>query len=194
MSVEEKLARAEAYKQEGNEFFKCQKFSKAKSSYGKALAFVQGLPGSSRTVTGFEALGLEKSKSLGHELETRASDLEKIIHQNLATCFIKLNKPINAVEHSDKALKIDPNAWKAMLRKGEALILLKKYDQAKSLLENALRLCTEDTGGSNLILKELKKIEKIFKAYEAKERKMYSGLFGASSSDENAEMAVSDEN
>ena len=43
-------------------------------------------------------------------------------------------------------------------------------------------------------LKELKKIEKIYKAYEAKERKMYSGLFGASSSDENAGMAVSDEN
>jgi FK506-binding protein 4/5 len=180
MSTEEKLARAESYKQEGNEFFKCQKFNKAKSSYGKALAFVQGLPGSSRTLTGFEALGLEKSKSLGNELEARASELEKVIHQNLATCFIKLNNPIKAGEHCDKALKIDPNAWKAILRKGEAFALLKKYDEAKILFENALKLCNDDAGGSNSILKELGKLEKIFKAYEAKERKMYSGLFRSS--------------
>lgn len=133
-SVSAKIERALQLKEEGNNYFKEGRFSKAKSCYGKCLAYITGFPGSKRHQTGWEQMAAQ-STAVGDMAtdveEMTAADLEKVVHQNIAACFLKMEMPQNAIVHADKALALDKKAWKAMLRKGEAYTMMGSLDEAK---------------------------------------------------------------
>jgi tetratricopeptide (TPR) repeat protein len=135
ISVSSKIERALALKDEGNNFFKEGRYSKAKSCYGKCLAYITGFPGSKRNQTGWEQMAAQSvpvADMATDEEEIIAADLEKVIHQNIAACFLKMETPQKAVTHADKALALDKRAWKAMLRKGEAYMMMGSLDEAKN--------------------------------------------------------------
>lgn len=67
--------------------------------------------------------------------EATAADLEKVVHQNLAACYIRMENFQKAIFHANKAIALDGTAWKAMLRKGEAFMHIGDLDQAKEALQ-----------------------------------------------------------
>jgi tetratricopeptide (TPR) repeat protein len=184
--AEQLLHRAEELKEEGNHYFKQSLFSNAKSSYGKALAYVKGIPGSKRTVTGFEQIAPSTTPPLSKELDESAKELEKILYQNIATCYLKLNKPNDAISNCNKALQIDANSWKALLRKGQANIALNDYERARELLDKAISECDNDASAIATIQREFTNIENLNRKYDAQERKKYASMFSKAnkSSDE----------
>mmetsp|Transcript_3836 Transcript_3836/g.5967 ORF Transcript_3836/g.5967 Transcript_3836/m.5967 type:complete len:193 (+) Transcript_3836:79-657(+) len=178
-SIQEKIETARDLKNRGNEFFKAGKFSKARSEYGKALAFITGFPGSSRSQTQWLAMAsqmVDQGAKATDEEEADATELEKLLRQNIATCYIKTNMFDKAISHCDKALAIDSNSWKAKLRKGEAQMLLKNLDAAKALFEDALS-CTSEVSHVNAIKREMKKLNQLYKAQKEEEKKIYMGMF-----------------
>lgn len=80
---------------EGNEHFKKGDFKKAKSCYGKVLAFTRGLPGSTRGMEGMVEMAAKKSSGVESvvtiEEDQQAVELEVIAQTNMATCFLKLD-------------------------------------------------------------------------------------------------------
>ena len=138
--ISRKIETAIRYKEDGNSFFKEEKYSKAKSKYGTALAYITGFPGSKRNQTGYESLANQAIRQVlaTDEEETAAAELELILQQNIAACYLKMNNPQSAIVHCNKALALDANAWKAKLRKGEALTMKESFDEAKVILEEAL--------------------------------------------------------
>lgn len=135
--ITKKINKAKELKELGNFFFKEQKYSKAKSKYGMALAYITGFPGNKRSQTGWESLAYQSSKDClaTDEEEIEATNLEVILQQNLSTCYIKLNDPKTAMIHCNKALHLNPNSWKAMLRKGEIYLMKESFDEAESILQ-----------------------------------------------------------
>lgn len=133
--IRQKINKAQELKEEGNKYFKEEKYSKSKSKYGMALAYITGFPGSKRSQTGWESLAYQSSGSIlaTDEEENLATELEIILQQNIATCYIKMNDPQKVIYHANKALTLNPNSWKAMLRKGEALLMKESFDEAEVL-------------------------------------------------------------
>lgn len=145
------------------------------------LTIVKGLPGSQRTVTGFETFRPSTSPKIDQSLENAASDLEKVLYQNIATCLLKLNKPSDAINQCNNALRLDPKSWKAYLRKSQAFSALNDFNRATELLDTALSECGSEPGASSLIEKERVNIERVLKRYEAAEKKAFRGMFESSS-------------
>lgn len=176
--IAQKIETAIRYKEEGNLSFKEEKYSKAKSKYGTALAYITGFPGSKRNQTGYESLA---SHSIGtvlatDEEEAAAAALELILQQNIAACYLKLNNPQSAIVHSNKALALDPNAWKAKLRKGEALTMKESFDEAKIILEDALNSAPNPASRQAINL-ALQKRNVELKRAQAEEKKRYKVMF-----------------
>mmetsp|Transcript_9355 Transcript_9355/g.14388 ORF Transcript_9355/g.14388 Transcript_9355/m.14388 type:complete len:168 (+) Transcript_9355:691-1194(+) len=58
----------------------------------------------------------------------------------MAFCFLELGKPTQALTLCDEALNLDPQCAKAHFRRGKALALLDRYNEAKLALDQA-RIC-----------------------------------------------------
>ena len=79
----------QSYKQDGNTEFKAGKYDAAIAAYGKALEI--------------------------------CSDAQKddrcVLLKNRAACYLKLNKNLEAIDDTTKALNISPNDVKALFRR-----------------------------------------------------------------------------
>ena len=126
---------------------------------------------------------------MNDEQENLSCSIEKLCRQNIAASNLKLaaladtKEDIekfarNALKSCNKALEIDKGAWKALLRKGEAYVLMNSPDEAKSCLMNALSLCGDDENAKANIKKEMIKVEKLYRKFQVKEKKMAAAMFG----------------
>lgn len=143
--VHGKLEMALHFKELGTALFKNCDYKKAIVNYGKAVAFTKGLPGSKRGLEGMGAMAANSStiEPISEENDQKAIDLELISLTNIATCYLKLNEPRKALEFCEKALITSENAWKAMLRKSEALTMMRNYELAREILANALAVAPD---------------------------------------------------
>ena len=134
--------------------------------------------------------GYQGTELMSEELEDLSNNIEKLCHQNIAASYLKLAAPTNtakdiekyarnALKSCNKALEIDANSWKALLRKGEAYVLMNSPDEAKTCLTKALSLCEDDEAAKANINKEMIKVEKLYKKFEVKEKKMAAAMFVA---------------
>jgi tetratricopeptide (TPR) repeat protein len=176
--ISQKIETATRYKEDGNRFFKEEKYSKAKSKYGTALAYITGFPGSKRNQTGYESLANQTIRPVlaTEEEEIAAAELELILQQNIAACYLKMQNPQSAIVHCNKALALDSNAWKAKLRKGEALTMKESFGEAKIILEDALNSTSNPTSIQAIKL-ALKKRNVEVKRAEAEEKKRFKAMF-----------------
>merc|ERR1712129_348960 len=79
-----------------------------------------------------------------------------------------------ATEHATKALDVEPNNVKALMRRGQALMQSGMLEEAKRDLKRALSL-----DKSNSYIKKLLKVcTAKHKAYVAKQQKLYANMFG----------------
>ena len=134
--------------------------------------------------------GKANTELISEEMEDLSNKIEKLCHQNVSASYLKLAAQTNtaediekfarnALKSCNKALEIDANSWKALLRKGEAYVLMNSPDEAKTCLTNALSLCGDDEAAKTNIKKEMIKVEKLYKKFEVKEKKMAAAMFGA---------------
>eukprot|EP01038_Epipyxis_sp_PR26KG_P006229 gene6229-8584_t len=176
-----KVEVAKTYKEEGNEHFKNGNYKKAVSSYGKSMAFIKGLPGRKSNLEGMTKMAAEAipTEVISDELNHAIDDLEVVLKTNLATCYIKLDNPTKALENIKNALDLNPLAWKAILRKGEAIMLKKDYEKAIAIFDDVLNnpaLADTDPVRQS-ILKTKEKALKLNKQEELKQKKSFSNIF-----------------
>ncbi|CAH1420109.1 unnamed protein product [Lactuca virosa] len=68
------------------------------------------------------------------------SEIRSICHNNRATCFFKLGKYEESIKECTKALELNPNYMKALLRKAEAHEKLENYEDAIAGMKKILEL------------------------------------------------------
>lgn len=119
------------------------------------------------------------------EQEATAIEIETAVEANIAICKIKLQKPSDAIIHADKALELNKTYWKAMIRKGEAHMMLRNYDAAREQYTNALRHTNEEKWKTK-IQQDLNKIIALEKQEDKKQRKAFAGIFDRANSKEEA--------
>ena len=145
-------------------------------------------PGEADVVKQF---GGDKLEPISDEQEDLCKNIERLCRQNIAACNLKLAASSstkealekfarNALTSCNKALEIDDKSWKALLRKGEAYVLMNSPDEAKACFVKALSLCGDDASAKTSINKEMVKVEKLYKKFEVKEKKMAAAMFGGS--------------
>eukprot|EP01041_Mallomonas_annulata_P002742 gene2742-5403_t len=178
--MSDNLSKCKEFKEQGNSFFKENNFKKAKVSYGKALAYIKGIPGSKRSVTGFEEItgASLNSAPLSEEIDKELLEIQKVLHQNIAICYLKLGSPGDALRECDNALKLDGNSWKAMLRKGQALSALGRLQSALEILNSALSLCNSDPAAVKAIRIEIEAVKRTIKQENAAANEKFRGIFG----------------
>ena len=84
--------------------------------------------------------------------------------------LLQLNRPQDAFASYDRALKIDPNFYEALLGKASAYNSVKDYQQALSLLDRAIKIRPQDYqvwyNRGNLLLQALNNPEEASKSFQ----------------------------
>ncbi|CAH1426665.1 unnamed protein product [Lactuca virosa] len=75
-----------------------------------------------------------------NEAKVKATKIRSICHNNRATCFFKLGKYEESIKECTKALELNPNYMKALLRKAEAHEKLENYEDAIAGMKKILEL------------------------------------------------------
>lgn len=97
-TIAEKMEYALKYKDKGNVLFKQGKYSRASKRYTKAAGYI------------------EYDHDYSDEEKASAKQLKLSCHLNNAMCKLKLESFKEALDASEKALSIDPNALKGLYR------------------------------------------------------------------------------
>lgn len=108
------ISLANAAKSQGNNLYAAGKYSEALECYASALEDVANDPS--------------------------ANELRAQCYSNRAICEINLNNYSAAVKESTKALELNPNYLKALMRRAQANENLEKFEEALSDLKKALEL------------------------------------------------------
>jgi Flp pilus assembly protein TadD len=118
------------------------------------------------------------SEVITAEQESIAIELEASVHLNIATCQIRLNVPLKALEHAGKAIELKPDYWKAHLRKAEAHTLFCDFEKATAALDKATSLVnSEDTAGKTAIANARSRLLIAEKEAKRKQQKEWAGIF-----------------
>lgn len=88
-SVQESIERGNTYKAEGNELFKAKKYEEAALSYLRALNVLRFVP-----------------EDLKNSEKAQIIELSVPTHNNLASCYVRLRQPVDAMTQATNALKI----------------------------------------------------------------------------------------
>jgi len=143
------------YKEDGNGLFKGQRFKGAISKYEKALEWID----------------VDFSDD---ELLKKKQELTISVNNNMALICSKKKDWSAATEHATKALDVEPNNVKALMRRGQAQMQNGNLEEAKRDLKRALSL-----DKSNTVIKKLLKVcTAKHKAYVEKQQKLYANMFG----------------
>ncbi|OQS07969.1 peptidyl-prolyl cis-trans isomerase [Thraustotheca clavata] len=167
MSVVEKLAEAEAIKQEGTTAFKSGAFNEAHEKY---------LEGAKYCEEDFEATDEQKEQM---------KEAQTVLYLNAAMSSLKTKNYTAAASAASKALKNDKQNVKALFRHGVALMYLNDLDRAKEDLMAAAKLDPQNRDIRREIVVLKQKMEENKKA----QKSVFGGLFGkVSMYDDKAEL------
>jgi tetratricopeptide (TPR) repeat protein len=176
-----RLQQAKVYKEQGTTCFKAGNFSKARVRYATCLAFTRGLPG--REMKSGESMAQLAAQSQGRKLSKTLSDelneFDAVVMTNIAACYLKLNKPHEALNSARDALEMEPSYWKAYLRLAEAKEKTKDYEGCLKVLDRAMisTNCGEDAGAVVAIRKIRELAQKGIKEEASRQRKAFSNIF-----------------
>lgn len=120
--------------------------------------------------------GKSKSESITPEQEKKSIDIETIVETNVATCYLKLENPRKALEHSDLAISLSSDYYKAYIRRAEARVQLRNYDEAMNDFNTALSH-THDETWIKKINSQKRELSSLIKKEENKQKKAFAGIF-----------------
>eukprot|EP01062_Namystynia_karyoxenos_P002136 TRINITY_DN1073_c0_g1_i1.p1 TRINITY_DN1073_c0_g1~~TRINITY_DN1073_c0_g1_i1.p1 ORF type:complete len:629 (+),score=193.19 TRINITY_DN1073_c0_g1_i1:70-1956(+) len=151
----EKLLAGKLRREQGNELYKAKHLRRAGRKYAKAVEL------------------LEDEYDLSDEQKAEAKALRVPCLTNLAAVQLALGDMHEVVKHCGKALELEPNNTKALLRRGKALNALNDWDAAKADLGRVLEL---DPGNADAP-KEMAKLRKKVREQEMKDRNVFGNMF-----------------
>jgi len=152
---EQKVEQARLLKDKGTLFFKDSKFDMASNKYNKIIEL------------------LEHEISLKDEKEDERKALLQAGRLNLAMCYLKQNKWIEARNLCDKVLEENPNVAKAYFRRGESLYNLNDHELAKNDFSKVLELDPDNKAAKNKVAICQHQI----KAQRDKEKRTFANMF-----------------
>mmetsp|Transcript_18366 Transcript_18366/g.41533 ORF Transcript_18366/g.41533 Transcript_18366/m.41533 type:complete len:214 (+) Transcript_18366:98-739(+) len=170
------LDQAEAFKQQGNAFFKEGNFKRALGNYHKVFCYVNGLqmPGESNQVASCAQM-MGRSVTGGQVPKERVEEVKRLkqsTHLNMAACYLKMGAHQKCVESCSKALA-DGDLPKAYFRRGQAHLELRNLDEAKEDLQKTLALEPDDKATEQ----QLKRLKQAYAQHDAKEKKRFARMF-----------------
>lgn len=136
----------------GNGLFKTQDYKGAIAKYSKAIRYLQA----------------------SDEEEKDVIDASVACYSNRAACSLKLEKFNEALADTAQVLELDGSNAKAHFRRGQALMGLKQYEDAKASLVAASKLLPEDKGITN----QLARCKQLVTQARKQEAKKYAKMFG----------------
>merc|ERR1712079_24560 len=108
------------------------------------------------------------------ELSKKKMELTISVNNNMSLICSKRKDWSAATEHATKALDVEPNNMKALMRRGQAQLQNGNLEEAKRDLKKALSL-----DKSNTVIKKLLKVcTAKHMAYVEKQQKLYANMFG----------------
>jgi len=155
LSAQEKFARLEELKSEGNTLFKASSFAKAMRRYKAALEV------------------FSYTSSLEGEEKAKAESANVACNLNVAACQLKLKLYKEAVDTCDKVLKEDAVNAKALFRRASANLERGEWDLAQADFH---KLSTSDPSNKDAA-DGLKKVQALKAAQKEKDKALYSKMF-----------------
>jgi len=155
LDADQKLEQARMFKDKGTKHFKDGKFEIASTRYQKVIDF------------------LEHEISLKGTAEDERKSLLQAGRLNLAMCYLKMSKWIEARGICDKAIEENDTVAKAWFRRGEAQLALNDCESAKADFEKTFQLDPENKAAKNKIIQCQQRI----KAQKEKEKRTFANMF-----------------
>jgi len=155
LDADAKLEQAKIFKEKGTKHFKDSKYEIASTRYQKVIDF------------------LEHEISLKGESEAERKNLLQAGRLNLALCYLKLGKWIEARAVCDKAIEETDAVAKAWFRRGEAQLALNDCEAAKLDFEKSLELEPDNKAAKNKVVICQQKIKK----QKEKEKRTFANMF-----------------
>jgi len=155
LDADAKLEQAKIFKEKGTKHFKESKFEIASTRYQKVIDF------------------LEHEISLKGESEAERKSILQAGRLNLALCYLKMDKWIEARAVCDKAIEETDAVAKAWFRRGEAHLALNDCESAKLDFEKSLELEPDNKAAKNKVVVCQQRI----KSQKEKEKKTFANMF-----------------
>jgi len=174
--VAKNIAKALELKEEGNQHFKEGNYQKAMAAYHQIFMYVHGY---SASAGGGGSAGLappmgRTTTPVSPEEMAQIRELKVVHHCNLAICQMKHGpKYSKAKDNCTKALAIDGNNIKALLRRGKCHAQMGGLDEAKADLDRVLELQPDNKDA----VRELRLLKGAFDKQRKKEQKKFAGMF-----------------
>jgi len=176
----EQLRQGEAYKEEGNRWFKEANYKRALGAYHKVFCYVNGL----QVPSDREVASGDTGSQRGRLPKEHAEDLrllKQTARLNMAACYIKVGEHQKCVDACTAALELGASS-KAHFRRGQAYAELRNFVAAKTDLEKAQEL----EPGETAIAQELRNLKSIQLRGDEQERKRYAKMLGGGTNSEAA--------
>ncbi|KAH9256519.1 hypothetical protein BASA81_005434 [Batrachochytrium salamandrivorans] len=172
-TTKDKIAEGNRLKDEGNQFVKSGELKKALKSYKTVFLYINGLISKeNQAMAKFAGNGI-----INDQDDLAIKELKTNTHSNIALCYSKLGQLDKVVDHCNRALEVNPNHVKSLIRLGGTQTLLGKVDLAKIALLKAYELDSQNES----VQKELKLLklanEKAIALQREKEKKAFGGKF-----------------
>jgi len=155
LDADAKLEQAKIFKEKGTKHFKESKFEIASTRYQKVIDF------------------LEHEISLKGDSEAERKSILQAGRLNLALCYLKMDKWIEARAVCDKAIEETDAVPKAWFRRGEAHLALNDCESAKLDFEKSLELEPDNKAAKNKVVVCQQRI----KSQKEKEKKTFANMF-----------------
>ena len=183
------LAKAEAYKAEGNALVGKGDFRGAASKYVRVFAYagmgnpmppMAQLMGATQPPSSKQqAAELADTKAEEATRQDRIAVLVKATNLNLSLCFLKLGEAEKAVKYASRVLEKEQGHAKALLRRGSAYLELRDVENAGRDFDRAEAAMSEaEAAGSAALLKHARaKLKQLKKKQLKKQQKKFAGFF-----------------
>mmetsp|Transcript_17897 Transcript_17897/g.35297 ORF Transcript_17897/g.35297 Transcript_17897/m.35297 type:complete len:200 (-) Transcript_17897:149-748(-) len=169
-SISDKLEAAQKLKDEGNALLQAGELRQAARKYRTVFLYVNGLVGKGDNVAQYTP----REDLLNDDQQKIILDLKVTVYANLALAYLKLEEPAKAVDVANRALEINPDHVKALVRKGQALVKQKDFDKAKASLLKANKLEPENKA----ILVEISRWKAAYKTWSQEQHEKQKKIFG----------------
>jgi len=155
MSPEEKVAAAQKRKDDGNELFKVGRYKRAIKKYKKAMTF------------------LDAEYGMNDDQKATVKKLKVPLYLNLAASKLATKQYKEVIEDCNKALEIEANNVKGLIRRSKANIELDEWDLARNDLDKALKHDANNEDAK----RELARLKKKIADQAQKDKKAFGGMF-----------------
>mmetsp|Transcript_5700 Transcript_5700/g.21522 ORF Transcript_5700/g.21522 Transcript_5700/m.21522 type:complete len:481 (-) Transcript_5700:89-1531(-) len=159
LEPKDKIARASELKEKGNAELKKKTFEAAKSLYQESDSL------------------LEYTQGFSKEEQAEAQQLQKAVQSNLVVVALLEKNSDLAIHYCNSILGKYPQDVKALQRRAQAYENVKRLEDAKEDLEEAIKL----QGSSDALNKALDRVQKKIalaqRAYAKKQKALFSGMF-----------------